>query len=139
MDGSAWTAVAAILSVIVTAIVAPKIKDRRDARLNAQNARTADRKSELDTIREEQRELRQALKDEVNELRNENVRKDARIEVLEARVSELQNTVEMFRLGLTHPPGFVLVPANVWVALRERLGTEIPPGPFVGEDITNSR
>ena len=139
MDGAVLAALIGLASVAITAIYAPKLDAKRKERAAAKDKLSLDRSSELDTIREEQRELRSFLKDEVNELRNENVRKDARIEVLEARVTELQNNLEMFRLGLTHPPGFILVPTNVWTSLRSRLGDQLPPGPFVGEDVAPGR
>lgn len=131
MDWGAWLAFA---GVIVTVLVAPKIDAKRKERAQARADAIGDNKTELEAIRAEARDLREQLKEQINDLKNEAVKKDARIEVLEAKVGELQHVVEMFRLGLTHPPGFVLLPANVWTSLRDRLGDQLPPGPFVGEN-----
>lgn len=133
MSPELWGLLGAFSVAVVTYIVAPRLEAQRKDRQAARDKAVGDRKSELDLLREEQRDLRIALKEQVAELRAENIQKDHRIELLEAKVNELKNSLEMFRLGLTHPPGFILVPTNIWTSLRHRLGDQIPPGPFVGE------
>ena len=134
MDG-ALTAVLGLAGIIITALVAPRLDRKFKARQAASEEHRADRRDELTAIREEQRELRAALQHELAEARIREAEKDARIDVLEEKMRGLQMQVDMFKAGLAHPPGFILLPRNVWVGLRARLGDQLPPGPFVGEDV----
>lgn len=134
MDPNVLTGLLGLAGVVLTAIYAPKLDARRKARDAANAASAANRRDDLAAIREEQREFRAALTAELAEARLREAQKDARIDVLEEKLRSVQLQLDMFQAGLAHPPGFILLPRNVWIGLRARLGDQLPPGPFVGED-----
>jgi hypothetical protein len=135
IPGEAWTALALLTVGVLTYIIAPKLDAARKAKSTlAENARVI-RRDDLTAIREEQAQLRADYREQIAELRIEVAQKDGRIGILEAQVQNLTTSLETFKRGLTHPPGYVLVPHTIWESLRRRLGDQLPPGPFVGEDI----
>lgn len=137
IPGEAWTAAGLLFVGIVTYIIAPKLDAARKAKSTlAENTRIT-RRDDLTAIREEQAQLRADYREQIAELRIEVAQKDGRIGVLEAQVQNLTTSLETFKRGLTHPPGYVLVPHQIWESLRRRLGDQLPPGPFVGEDVDN--
>lgn len=135
IPGEAWSALGILAAALLTYIIAPKLDAARKAK-TALDEKTRDtRRDDLTAIREEQAQLRADYREQIAELRVEVAQKDGRIGVLEAQVQNLTTALETFRRGLTHPPGYVLVPHSIWEGLRRRLGEQLPPGPFVGEDV----
>ncbi len=127
-------AIIGVMSVIVTYLVAPRWEANRKARAAAVEDAQVAKRNELDAIRAEAAELRADLKSQLADVRTELANERAKGADKDARIAVLEVKVERFEKGLTHPPGYVLLPANVWSALRNRLGDQLPPGPFVGEE-----
>lgn len=136
MPSEVWTALAAVVGVIITAIAAPWLKQRRDERAADEQevleARAAAKaavavvdanretwwREEIESLRETWQRENATLRDEVDRLRSE--------------VDSLRQEVSEYRFGLRAAVGFVLVPTSVWQEVRTRL-PDLPPGRFPGE------
>lgn len=138
-----WVALISLLSVVVTAVVAPVVVERVKARHGREERRAEvqERKDEataksadalakrvddrIDALLEEHTRERIALREDLT-------RKDVRIGELERQVDELRREVIGYRLGMAAPKGFVVVPLPLWERIRRDHGDQIG-GHFAGE------
>lgn len=131
-----WQPLLALFGIVVTAILAPRLADRRKDRAETSKAEIDAQAADVAAMRSELAEARAGYRADIAELKAEIREKDAKVMVLQAQVGELRVTVEMFQRGLQNPHGYVLIPGELWSAVRERLGDDLPPGPFVGEGVS---
>lgn len=149
MSDAATAGVVAVAVAVITAIVAPWLSRRRDARLEVEQerleARTAVKAGKIatdahreDWWRQEIETLRRTWQAENDSLRRqheaETKRFDNRLETLQRAQEDLRIALSEYAAGLRVAEGFVLVPASTWQTVRDRL-PDLPPARLPGETV----
>ena len=132
-DGEILVGLFGLLGVLITAIVAPKLKARDDARRAARAEHKADDQQRANLLDYARSQLYAELTGRLEAQQRQIDRLEARNADLSSEVSMLTRRIDAYESGLQAPRGFVALPVEVVAFIRDRYPEALPERPFPGE------